>query len=302
MNQLVYGSDPEFFAGYKKNNEFFVLPPAWFRVYGNVPYEPDIKHPVFLDALDDLGVLVMEDGVAFEFTAIPSTNWRDLFQRIENGKKLLSKAILSKFPDNCEPEVLTMPTINYDVKRWQNENDEFQMCLIFGCDQDKDAWANNKLGKKINALRHKFRYGGGHIHVSGCEEIRNEPMLTIQCLTLTAGLAAVAFSDKPELDKKRTYLYGRPGKYRFQEYSKQFNGIPNTEFGIEYRTPSNNWTSSIEHAEKLFKWVEIGIRNLLESKLGLELIPTIGKDACDAVVNCDQKKALELLSYVEAKL
>jgi hypothetical protein len=301
-SQLVYGSDPEFFAGQEIKGKTYVVPPAWFRVYGKVPYAPDIKHPVFLDALKEHGVLIMEDGAAFEETVIPSTDWKELFERINFGKKLLSEYILSRFPKDCLPEVQTIPTINYEVKRWMNESIEFQMCLIFGCDQDFDAWKRNAPGKVIDALKHKFRYGGGHIHISGSPAFKLDPILAIQCQTLSSGLAAVAFSDTPELDKSRTYLYGRPGKYRPQEYKGLFNNIPDTDFGIEYRTISNRWTNSLEHAGQIFKWAEIGVRNLLEEGLGLELIPTIGKEACDALVNCDQNKALELLAFVESKI
>lgn len=301
-NQLVFGSDPEFFAGYEKNGDHFVLPPAWFRVYGKINFMPDIKHPVFLDAMKKHGVLIMEDGSAFEETVLPSTDWRELLERINIGRKLLSEYILSKFPNDCLPDVLTVPTINYEVDRWKKEKVEFQMCQIFGCDQDNDAWNSNKAGRTENALKHPFRYGGGHIHISGSKAIKEEPILAIQCLTISAGLAAVAFSDSPELDKTRTYLYGKPGKYREQEYKSLFNNMPDTDFGIEYRTPSNRWTNSFEHAEKLFKWVEIGIRSLLEDKLGLELIPKIGKDACNALVNCDQKTAMQLLNYVETRI
>lgn len=299
---LVYGTDPEFFAACLKDGEYSVIPPAWFREYGGVDFIPDIKHPLFIDAMDELGVKVMEDGVAFEETVLPDTNWKNLFERVQIGKKLLSDLILSKFPDICLPDVLTVPTIGYDIERWRKESAEFRMCLIFGCDRDYDAENNNKKSTTINAMKHPFRYGGGHIHVSGSEFIKNEPILAIQSLKMTAGLAAVAFSDVPELDKARTYLYGRPAKYRPQKYSSLFNGIPHTDFGVEYRTPSNRWTNSFEHAQEVFKWVEIGIKNLLEQGLGLELIEKIGKDASEALINCDQPKAKELLSFVEARI
>lgn len=305
MSKLVFGSDPEFFAGYKKDEKYFVLPPVWFREYGKVEYQfnpADARHPIFLDFMKEYGVKIIEDGVAFEETVIPSVDWKELFERINIGKKLLSDLILSKFSNDCEPETMTIPTINYDVERWKNESPEFRVCHVFGCDQDFDAWKKNSAGKVVNALKHPFRYGGGHFHVSGSEMIKEEPILAIQCLTLSAGLAAVAFSDTPDLDRERTFLYGKPGKYRPQVYGKLFDNIPNTDFGVEYRTPSNRWTNSFEHAEKLFRWIEIGIKNLLEGKLGLELIPKIGKEACNSVVKCDQNKAKELLSYIESRI
>src|SRR6185369_6417651 len=116
---LVWGSDPEFFAGKKdENGNYYVVPPAFFRVYRDVPYIPDIKHPVFIDMKDKMGIIIMEDGCAFEGTFTPDTDWKSLFERIQVGKQMLSTYILSKFPDDCEPETLTLPTINYEVDRW----------------------------------------------------------------------------------------------------------------------------------------------------------------------------------------
>ena len=78
--------------------------------------------------------------------------------------------------------------------------------------------------------------------------------------------------------------------------------MPDTNYGVEYRTPSNRWTNSFEHAEKLFKWIEVGIKNILLGGLTLELMEKIGHDACEAILACDQNTALDLLSYVEAKI
>ncbi len=302
MNKLVFGSDPEFFASYTKDGNPFVLPPAFFREYLEVPFVEDIRHPIFIDQMRELGVLIMEDGVAFEETVRPSTNWKELFERIQIGKKILSDFILSKFPDYCDADVKTIPTINYDIERWGKESKEFRNCLIFGCDQDWDAFNYQTKLRVVNAHKHPFRYGGGHIHVSGSEEIKNEPILAVKCLALSAGLANVAFSKTPELDKARTYLYGKPGKFRPQTYSSTFEGIPNTEYGIEYRTPSNGWTACVEQATEVFKWMEIGIRNLLEGKLGIELLPNMEVELQETIVNCNQEKAREMLSYVESRI
>lgn len=305
MSKLVYGSDPEFFAGKKMDNgEYTVVPPAWFRVYGNVPFIPDedMRHPVYIDKMKELGVTVIEDGAAFEETVRPDTDWKALFERIQIGKQLLSDMILSKFPNECVPETLTLPTINYDVDKWKKESREFQSCLIFGCDMDFDADNSNRGSRTVSALKHPFRYGGGHIHVSGSEKIKEEPILAIQSLKLTAGLAAVAFSDVPNLDHDRTYIYGKPARYRPQRYKSLFNNMPFTDFGIEYRTPSNRWTNSFSHAQEVFKWVEIGIRNLLEGGLVLELLEKINEETRQAIINCNQPVAKELLSYVEARI
>lgn len=300
MSKLVFGSDPEVFLGYKKDGNLFVMPPAFFRVNGIVPYMENGRHPVF-DMDKENGITTVEDGVAFEFAVKPSTKWEEVFDRISLGKERLLKYIASQ-TNEVEQEVFSVPTINYEVDRWSKENDEFQNCLIFGCDQDFDAWNHNKAGKVVDAKLHPYRYGGGHIHISGSKLIGDEPILAIQCLTLTLGLAAVANSKVPNLEKDRTFLYGQPGKYRQQKYGQQFENIPYTEIGIEYRTPSNSWTNSFEHAKEVFKWAEIGITVLLEQGLGVKLIKKLSADAKKAILGCDQKMAFEILNYVEEKV
>lgn len=298
---LIFGTDPEFFASMKIDGKDFVVPPAYFRQYLGVGFAPNGTHPIFLEDADN-GVKIIEDGVAFELTILPSQKWKDLYDKISYAKKLLSDSILRFFPKDCEPDVKTLPTINFDVERWTKEDEEFQQCLIFGCDTDFDAWKAGKKGKVIDARKHPYRYGGGHIHISGSQAIKDQPILAIQCLTFTTGLAYVLNSDVPELEHLRTYLYGQPGRYRPQAYGKLFNDIPNTDFGVEYRTPSNSWTGNLKQAEQVFKWTEIGIRNLLEGGLGKELIAKFAKEAQEAVVSCDQKVAGEILSYIETRI
>lgn len=298
-DKLVFGTDPEKFAGEHQNGELFVVPPAEFRELG-LDFIPDEKHPSFYQNKKD-GIEIMEDGVAFEYTLRPSTDWKELFERIQVADRILETEILSRF-DICDGRVHTVPTINYDVDKWSKRSEEFQQCLIFGCDTDYDAFKSGAPGKVQNAKFHAFRYGGGHIHVSGVPGFKEDTLFAVQCFALGAGLASVAYSDTPDLDKLRTYLYGRPGKFRPQTYKSTFNGIPYTDFGIEYRTPSNRWTSTIEHAREVFKWAEISVRNLFEEGLGVEILGKFGEDAKKAIVNCNQNMASQILSYMEERI
>jgi hypothetical protein len=294
---LYYGTDPEVFAAIKKRGKLYVIPPALFRVMGFPFYDTD-RHPVFVKEKD---IVIHEDGAAFEFTMEPSDDWKELFEKINLAKLLLKERVLGKF-DICDGEVHTVPAIGYEIRRWKKMGDEFAQALIFGCDKDWDAWENNKESSTIDATLHPFRYGAGHVHISGSSFIKEEPILAVECLAVTAGLAFSAFSKVPELEKIRTGLYGRPTKYRFQEYGKLYKGIPFTDFGIEYRTPSNSWTENIEAAENLFKWIKIGITELLEKGLGLEIIPKIKEEVKRAIINCDQVLATQLLGFVEERI
>lgn len=298
--KLVFGADPEFFSGYKNSNgELFVLPPVVFRQKLGVEIIENDRHPIFIR--NSVGI-VHEDGAAFEVAISPSFKWEDIFDSIKSLKDSLESNILSKFNGICTGVVHTLPTINYEVEKWKDEGDEFKYCVEFGCDPDHDVFRTAKRARILDASQHPKRYGGGHIHISGNESIQKKPLETIMALAITVGLAAVKFSPMPALDRERTFLYGMPGKFRIQNYKKLWGGVPFTNMGVEYRTPSNAWTSSKEVAEKLFEWANIAIFNILEGNLLGSLMPQMRESTIKAIIECDQKLAGELLSFVESKI
>lgn len=298
-SKLLFGTDPEVFAGANIDGNLEVVPPALFRVMGLPIAKPDDRHPVFVK---EKNVAIIEDGAAFEFTVTPATDWKTLFDRVQEAKNLLAKSILGNFTNICDGQVHSIPAIAYNTNRWKDYGEEFEMALIFGCDADYDVWEGMKKSVEIDAREHPYRYAGGHIHVSGSKAIKESPLVAIECLAATVGLACVANTPVPDLERLRTGLYGRPTKFRPQEYGKLFRGIPDTDFGVEYRTPSVSWTNSQEAAENVFSWLEIGIRNLLEGGLHKNLLPKIRKEVTNAIVNCDKALAQDLLSLVQQKV
>lgn len=299
---LVVGTDPEYFAGYKKDGILYALPPIFFSKYLGVETKENGTHPIFLED-SNLGIKWHQDGAAFELSISPSTDWKELFGRVQVAKELLKEKIFSKFPTECDGEVHGIPAIQFETERWKQEDADFQMCNIFGCDRDYSIFEDEDLaGKVINALKHPWRYGGGHAHFSGRESIINDPLGAIASLVFTMGLASAAFSSTPELERQRTGLYGKPGKYREQEYANRWNNIPFTEKGVEYRTPSVSWTNDIKLAEKVFEWANIGIDYLLEKNVLAKVGKKISKDARKAIVECDQPLALEVLNYIQGEI
>jgi len=288
---LTFGADPEVFATYSKKDKDMVLPPAWFREYPKVEYMVDPKkptHPIFIQTPE---YIVHEDGVAFELGVMPSNNWEELYDRIQMAYMDLEKNILSEHVPHCDGKVHIVPTVSYEVNRWLNESDEFQQCLIFGCDPDEDAF-NMRAKKRVKDVRkHPYRYGGGHIHISGAHKIEEEPILAVQVLACTLGQAAIAYSDMKELEHLRTYLYGRPGKFRFQTYSDGTHGI-------EYRTPSNRWTGNKDLARKVFEWAEIGM-HIFNSDLAFKVVDELSEDAAQNIIDTNQEGAMQILSRIE---
>ncbi len=299
MTKLLFGADPEAEAVYKKNGVLYALPPYVFRTELGVPASDDKKHPVFLQGD---GWKAHEDGANWEFAVRATHDPLELFQTMQDGARTVSEQILSQFPDYCQPNLQFLPSIRWENERWKNMPEDFFMSTRFGCDPDEDVYNYEATPREEDASLHPWRYCGGHIHVSGSAKIAEEPLLAIECMVITAGLAATAFSDVPELERQRLYLYGRPGKFRIQRYGMNNPYGPEYALGIEYRTPSCRWAGNWEIAQQVLHWAEIGIKNLFETSLGQELHDELKEPALNAILSTDQDLAKELLSYVQTRL
>lgn len=300
MTKILFGADPECCSVYEKEGKYYALPPYIFREQLNVPVIDDRnpRHPVFLQNSD---WKVHEDGANWEFAVKPSHNPLELFQTIQDARKA-AEEILSNFTEFCDGKLHFIPAVNWEVGRWANMPEDFFMSTEFGCDPDEDVLNTKAKCKVIDASLHPWRYCGGHIHVSGSPRILEDYHLAVKCMIITAGIAATAFSTFPGLEYERTYLYGKPGKFRVQNYGEDNPYGKDYQFGIEYRTPSATWAGNWEVAQKVLHWSEIGIKGLFETSLGEELVSEILNPAVDAILTVNQPKALELLSHVESKL
>lgn len=298
-SKILFGSDPESFAAYVKGDSLFALPPYWFRHNDVEIVEEDESHPVFIETGE---FKVHEDGAAFEFSVRPSHSPKELFDRIHAAAIETSYRILQWFPKNCLPQLQFIPTIGWDVEHWKDMPMDFVMSTKFGCDPDEDVFNLEKKANVINAAKHPQRYGGGHIHFSGSPNIALDPHQAVRCQVVTSGLAAIFYSPTPDLERSRTFLYGRPGKFRLQNYGKSNPFGSEYAKGFEYRTPSATWAGNWEVASKVLEWAEIGIHELLDNGLGREIVPAIAEPAIEAILTANQDLAGQLLSYVSAKL
>ena len=301
MAKILYGTDPEKGAVYLKDNTLYALPPYYFRKTLGIPadFSHDERHPIFLKGD---GWTAHEDGAAFEFSIFPSHDPRELFGRIQEAERQVSKQILQHFPKEVLPELVSLPTIGWEIPRWEGMGEDFDYATRFGCDPDADVWGLESEDYVEDASQHPYRYLGGHIHISGSPLIQQDPHGAVRCMAFTAGLAAVGYSTHPELEKARTYRYGRPGKYRVQNYGPNTPFGPEYAVGIEYRTPSALWSGNFDIAQKVLGWAEIGITKLLGTKLLKEIQKNISEEAIRSILQADQKTSLELLQYVESKI
>jgi len=306
QKELLFGTDPECAAVYEKNGVIYSYPPFGFRELLGVPVEHrNEKHPEFMKGD---GWKIIEDGANFEFTIRPSHNPADLFAAVQDAKKVVESKILVNFPDYCLPELQFLPTVAWEVEKWNElialgivDEELFEMSTTFGCDPDEDEFDLEAKCKILDVKNHPERYCGGHLHVSGSSRIMEDHHLAVRCMVITAGLAAVAFSDVPDLEKRRTFHYGKPGRFRVQNYGDNPFG-DDYRVGIEYRTCSARWLSSWEIAGPVLHWAGIGIHGLLETSLGEELTKELVEEACPTILSADQGKAREILAYIETRL
>lgn len=301
--KLVYGCDPEVFAAYPKEGKLFCLPPVVLRedfgVEAHIEHDPN--HPVFLKRN---GWVMHEDGSAFEMAVMPSTDPMELWYRVNEAMSSFSSEVLAQFSDKtglCDNNLKAIPTVHWEVERWAERGEDFHYCTRFGCDPDLDAFHTAVQCRTEDARDHPFRYGGGHIHISGIKGVEAAPELLVYSLAFTAGLAAVIWSDKHEEDRLRTYRYGKPGKYRVQKYGKLFNGIENTNIGIEYRPLSNAWVSNRELYEHIIQYINLGVEQLY---LGgaLSNVYHLSPDVERAIIQHDVALATDLLAHIEKEI
>ncbi len=294
MSKIVWGADPEFGSAYEEEGIQYILPPVVLREDYAAPFEigENESHPIFKRYE---GGFIHEDGAAFEMSVAPRSDWKDLWDNINSNKEDFGKAVLSQYPGVCLPQLFSIPAMHYQVDKWINRGIEFQLATLFGCDPDKDYFNLRARAKVIDAKLHPWRYLGGHIHVSGLPEIADNPLPALASMIYTAGLASTAYTDVPKIEKKRIFLYGRPGKFRIQKYK-------NGEIGIEYRTPSTRWTANKDLAEKIFSWAETGMLYLFQGKLLEKIESKIREDAIKAITTVNQVLARELLSYIASQI
>lgn len=298
MSKIVVGSDPEFFIVRKADNgDLYVVPPAKYRFDMGVPADlsEDERHPIFAIQDGQNGrIKLIEDGCALELTVPPSHSIDTLYQDIQLGYQMGSD-LAKQFGH----ETMTIPTINFDVHEFENRSDDFKFCLQFGCDKDWEVFEMEGLIPKSpeleRATEHPFRYAGGHMHVSGCKFFADpkygKPLLAVKQMAIFVGNLVTFLSPLRELDQKRTFRYGKPGRFRPQNYGKLFNGEEFTDTGIEYRTPSTAWTTSLDLARRMAECMQIIADRILPDD-----------DLMEGMINEFQQPTIEAIMHGDAEL
>jgi hypothetical protein len=294
-----FGTDPE----------AFVYQELVQTQYGNIP---EIIPPAAL--VEDFGMKTVqvkdkkvltsgfgfqwsEDGAAIEMQIEPQNTVRNFFTTVNRGINHLQQ-FLRPFGLN----VWTKPLGHFDTKKyWENRGEDFQLCVVFGCDPDEFPMQYFELGlegkdhtEELDVSSHEFRYAGAHVHIQApivSPSIYFDKWdTTAICFDFFVGMLNTTFRRKPEIltyEKARLEYYGKPGRIRLQIYNHKEN-----VYGIEYRVMSNHWMRNFPMTRALLYSMDLAAT--IAEREGERFVEDKHKlisDMYSALVNMDQESA-----------
>lgn len=261
---LKIGADPELFC-FDKNAQQFISAHTFF------PGTKDVPFPVKDGALQ-------LDGLAAEININPVDNADDFVKVL---RSVLGDA-QNYLPQGVE--LVARPSVIFDETYYKSIPD---LSKQMGCTPDFNAWEFGEENPSPFNPIPSLRAAGGHIHF-GWDEGRSfeEPDHARKCCDLVRQLDCIVGLQCMlwDTDDDRRKLYGKAGAMRPKSY------------GVEYRTPSNDWLSSEEKMRRVFQLSTKAYEDLEKGILYFILHPynvqdiinfgdrTLAKEALDAVL------------------
>lgn len=221
MSNFTLGADPEVFLWNGKK-----IVSAIGKIGGTK------KNPKPIKELGK-GFAVQEDNVLLEYN-IPAANDMDNFY---NNMKVINDYI-KELAGELGLEISVQASASLSKEELMDPR-----AHVFGCDPDFNVWTLEP-NPRPSCDDPSFRCAGGHLHI-GINLPKSQLIMLARWLDVFIGLP-MAFYDP---DKERSKLYGAPGSIRFKPY------------GIEYRTPSNFWTSK----SQIWLWIWDQINKAINS-------------------------------------
>jgi len=252
-DEITIGSDPEFFISSTESGKVNCIPPILVEEEGLEILrqefrddEPEVVAHSFY--YEDSNLKVMSDGAALELTVNPVelNNLETLYDNIQRGYNI-GRELITPFNYN----IGILPTIAFDVKRF-NSKEKYRVASEAGCSPDYDAWDNNFECKVHSISDYPYRHGGAHIHFGITSKEKLNYLQTyseyaVKLISMTIGSYFLVNSPQVDLDLIRMDYFGKPGKYRTPDH------------GIEYRSPSNAWTTKKEILLNAKEWILLGL-------------------------------------------
>lgn len=208
-NRITLGCDPEFFVKDKELDKF--VPAYLTGITGTKENPQELEH----------GGAVQVDGMALEFNIRPADNANDFSSNIYNTIKDIRKQVDRKY------QFVFKPFVKFDKDIFENTPSKYKE---LGCDPDYDRNGNEKTPPEGSNLL-PVRAAGGHIHIGFCKDMDiKDPRYLEDCKMIANILGRyITFNFRGEDNWNRKRYYGSGISYRPKPY------------GIEIRTPSNNW-------------------------------------------------------------
>lgn len=222
MIKFTIGTDCEFFVKNSATGNYVSAIP----IFKGTKERPEIL-------LNGSGL--MYDNVAGEFATPVATGKEELCEYICDSYSLATLQLPTWHCIHITPSAIfpVEELVDPEAKR-------------AGCDPDFNIWTMS-VNKPADLSTQQLRSAGGHIHV-GFESHKNlmtfkKKIAIIKLMDCFHGLYGVLFDNTPESSRRRE-LYGKAGCFRDKKY------------GIEYRTLSNFWTTSIRHISNIYDLTE----------------------------------------------
>jgi len=283
-----FGCDPEVFSTITLDNKEFVLSPALLKEEGLIkPVSTRVRnHPAYINNRQFKWHM---DGVAFELTLKEVySNSLDLHRIINDSLDSLREFLYPLSFRDHKINLTVMPTVNINPTMYDLSVEDIFQGFIFGCDKDQDLDPNYEC-KTVDVFNHPYRYGGGHVHTSCDFNLHDFYIPFTMMQAVTVGNYVTANSLFPEEDKKRILTYGKPCRFRLQNYKDGTKGV-------EYRTPSNSWILyDIEKFTELFSLVE---ENIIRIQKGDNSILHLFEESKNAIINFDQETSRRILGEI----
>lgn len=295
--KLTFGTDPEVFSIVKNGDKNLVVSPALLEKFSGLKEVPShligeekIKHPYYITKEY---FSWMMDGVAWEATISPSKVPEELNDKLVGSLNTLQEKINELTFMDKKLILYKKPVVDIEPDMYLPYLDEEKILqgFIFGCDPDEDAIIPDYKCETIDVTKHLYRYGGGHFHIGSedskiVETMQEIYMPFLRLLAIFVGNISIAYSKYPEEEKKRAETYGKPGRFRFQDW------------GIEYRSPSNSWISNSEVTELMFEGAEKSVYFLQKPDEGIPIINKYLNPTINAISSGDSKVSMEILQEI----
>lgn len=220
IDQLIVGADPEFFLS-NRDTGAFVSATEIETIWGNKQYPQPLE----------CGGAVQIDGTALEVNVVPAHSEDEFF----NNVQAVMEEVASLLPHHLEisPFVVAKFEPTYFDQMIPEE------AKLFGCSPDRDVYRGRKRPPHVLTSAPNHRMAGGHIHIGMPMLAGNEDMIKLLVSNLDRYIGSSML--KYDWDTERRKFYGAPSIIR------------DTDYGIEYRSPSNAWLVSENYIRDIYR-------------------------------------------------